>query len=390
MPAQTQQTAPKQPRALKHAVELIRRPSVTPEDGGCQDYIESVLSPLGFKRTRVDCGEVYNSIYTRPGETSGILAYAGHTDVVPTGPEAQWPHPPFAATVEENVLYGRGAQDMKAGIACWMAALETCLAETDSYLPDLQLLITSDEEGASVEGTIRLVEYMQEHGKLPDAAIVGEPSSAEHVGDTVRRGRRGVVHVYLNIHGKQGHSAYPQDAENAIHHAVEAAHAIMHIDWGILTPGFPPTSCQFTQMNSGEGASNVIPGQAAAFADIRYNPALNFEQICQRIKTACPISDIVNLDIRHEAAAFHTPDGPLLDLVCDSIRRISGIETHRDTGGGTSDGRFLASAGIPVVELGLTNDTIHQIGERVATAELDELTRIYTDIITHFEGPTCL
>jgi len=373
------------PHALEHAIELISRPSVTPEDGGCQDYIESVLSPLGFQRTRIDMGGVINSIYTRPGEISGILAYAGHTDVVPTGPEAQWPHPPFAAHVENSVLHGRGAQDMKAGVACWIAAVEACASGSNPNLPTLQMLITSDEEGDSVDGTIRLVEHMQQHGNIPDAAIVGEPSSSKQVGDTVRRGRRGVVHVYLNIHGKQGHSAYPQDAENAIHHAVEAIHAIMHIDWGAPLGGFPPTSCQFTQLNSGEGASNVIPGQASAFADIRYNPGLNFDQIRQRIEAACPQNSIVSLDIRHEAAAFHTPDGPLLELVCDSIRRITGIETHRDTGGGTSDGRFLASAGIPVVELGLTNDRIHQIGERVAIAELDELTRIYTDIITHFK-----
>jgi len=377
------------PQALKHAIELIRRVSPTPEDGGCQDYIESVLAPLGFQRTRVDAGEVINSIYTRNGEITGTLAYAGHTDVVPTGPEDQWPHPPFAAVVENGVLHGRGAQDMKAGIACWMAAVEQCLGEENPRLPNLQLLITSDEEGESIDGTVRLVEYMQQQGKLPDGVIVGEPSSAQKVGDTVRRGRRGVVHVYLNISGKQGHSAYPQDADNAIHHAVNAMHAILNIDWAEPAADFPPTSCQFTQIHSGEGASNVIPGQAAAFADIRYNPGLNFEQIRQRIEDACALSAVVGADIRHEAAAFYTQDGPLLDLVCRSIEKTCGIKTHRDTGGGTSDGRFLAAAGIPVVELGLSNDTIHQIGERVAVSELDDLTRIYTDIIQNFEGSTC-
>jgi len=377
------------PQALKHAVELIRRVSPTPEDGGCQDYIESVLAPLGFQRTHVDSADVTNSIYTRNGEITGMLAYAGHSDVVPTGPEDQWPHPPFAAVVENGVLHGRGAQDMKAGIACWIAAVEQCLSEENPRLPSLQLLITSDEEGESIDGTIRLVEYMQQQKKLPDGVIVGEPSSAQKVGDTVRRGRRGVVHVYLRIAGKQGHSAYPQDADNAIHHAVNAMHAILNIDWGEPAADFPPTSCQFTQIHSGEGASNVIPGQAAAFADIRYNPGLNFEQIRQRIEDACAVSNVVNLDIRHEAAAFYTPDGPLLDLVCRSIEKTCGFETHRDTGGGTSDGRFLAVAGIPVVELGLSNDTIHQIGERVAVSELDDLTRIYADIIQHFEGSTC-
>ncbi|MDX8392556.1 MAG: succinyl-diaminopimelate desuccinylase [Mariprofundaceae bacterium] len=374
------------PQALKHAIELIRRVSVTPADGGCQDYIESVLAPLGFQRTCIDTGGVSNSIYTRNGEASGTLAYAGHTDVVPTGPEKLWPHPPFSAFVENGVLHGRGAQDMKAGVACWIAAVEQRLSKPNPYLPTLQLLITSDEEGDSIDGTIRIVEHMQQQGQLPDAVIVGEPSSAQQVGDTVRRGRRGVVHVYFNVSGKQGHSAYPQDADNAIHHAVNALHRVINIDWGEPAADFPPTSCQLTQIHSGEGATNVIPGQAAAFADIRYNPGLDFEQIRQRIENACAVSAVIDVDIRHEAAAFYTADGPLLDLICRSIKKIRNIETHRDTGGGTSDGRFLAAAGIPVVELGLTNDTIHQIGERVAVSELDDLTRIYADIINHFEG----
>lgn len=376
------------PEALRHAVELIRKSSITPEDGGCQDYIEAVLSPLGFTRTRVDTGGVINSIYSRKGDKPGTLAYAWHTDVVPTGPETEWPHPPFEAVVEGNILHGRGAQDMKAGIACWLAALEKCCTQ-DAALPDLQLLITSDEECDSVDGTVRLVEYLQEHKLLPDAAVVGEPSSASKVGDTIRRGRRGVIHVYLSVEGKQGHSAYPKDADNAIHHAVGALHAIQHIDWGKPADDFPPTSCQFTNLRGGEDASNVIPGRASAFADIRYNPALNFEQIRQRIETACSDNATIRLDIRHEAAAFYTPDCPLLELVDQSIERVNGIKTLRDTGGGTSDGRFLAAAGIPVVELGLTNDTIHQIGERVAISELDELTRIYAEIIDHFEGTTC-
>lgn len=380
------------PAALKHAVELIRRRSVTPEDGGCQDYIESVLAPLGFTRSRVDAGGVTNSLYSRPGEQPGILAYAGHTDVVPTGPEERWPHPPFEAVIEDAsdgpVLHGRGAQDMKGGIACWLAAVEACCAR-DISLPGLQLLITSDEEGESVDGTIRLVEHIREHGLVPDAVVVGEPSSSARVGDTIRRGRRGVVHVYVQVEGKQGHSAYPQDADNAIHHAVEALHGILHIDWGVPAADFPPTTCQFTNLKGGEGASNVIPGRASAFADIRYNPGLDFEAISSRIEAACSLSPAVRLDIRHEAAAFYTPDCPVLDLVEASIRKVNGITTLRDTGGGTSDGRFIAAAGIPVVELGLTNDTIHQIGERVAVSELDELTRIYAEIITHFEGTTC-
>lgn len=369
--------------SLTHAVALIRLPSVTPEDGGCQEYLESVLAPMGFVRTRVDAGGITNSIYTRPGERSGVLAFAGHTDVVPPGPIADWPHPPFSATVENGVLHGRGAQDMKAGIACWVAAVESLL-QRGAPLPDMQLLITSDEEGESVDGTIRMVEHLQQHESLPDAVIVGEPSSQKMVGDTIRRGRRGVAHLSLHIQGKQGHSAYPQDADNAAHRAVPVLQRILEIDWGMPAEGFPPTSCQITDLRSGEGATNVIPGICTAFMDIRYNPSIDFDTIRARIMEACGGDMAVRADIRHEANAFSTPDGPLLDLVAGSIQRVAGIETVRDTGGGTSDGRFLAAAGVPVVELGLTNDTIHQVGERVHLHELETLTRIYTDIIENF------
>lgn len=228
--------------ALHHAIELIRRVSETPEDAGCQDYIEALLSPYGFVRTRVDTGGITNSIYTRQGEKSGMLAYAGHTDVVPTGPVEQWPHPPFDAVVADGVLHGRGAQDMKGGVACWLAAVEA-LCQSGQALPSLQMLITSDEEGESIDGTIRIVQYLQAENMLPDACIVGEPSSSRQVGDTIRRGRRGVVQARLLFKGKQGHSAYPQDADNAIHKAAPALARIAALHWGAPATGFPPTSC---------------------------------------------------------------------------------------------------------------------------------------------------
>lgn len=369
--------------ALHHAVELIRRESVTPDDGGCQDYMTTVLEPLGFERIRVDTGGITNSIYTRSGEKTGRLAFAGHTDVVPPGPIREWPHPPFDAVVDKGVLHGRGAQDMKGAIACWLAAIES-LVSADTPLPDLQLLITSDEEGESVDGTIRIVEWLQENCLLPDAAVVGEPSCSDKVGDTIRRGRRGVVQIAAAFEGKQGHSAYPQDADNAIHRAIPVLERIIRIDWGEPAEGFPPTTCQITNLQAGTGAINVIPGRCSLSIDIRYNPALSFEGIQQRLFDACADENVV-LDVQHQAEAFLTPDGPFLDLLCDSIQRVSGIETRRDTGGGTSDGRFLAAAGIPVAELGLTNSTIHQVGECVAVHELDSLTKLYTDIIHHFE-----
>lgn len=370
--------------ALRHAVELIRRESVTPADGECQDYIESLLAPLGFARQRVDTGGITNSVYYRPGERTGTLAFAGHTDVVPTGPVDRWSHAPFAAIVENGILHGRGAQDMKGGVACWLAAIEH-LCQGESELPSLQLLITSDEEGESVDGTIRIVEALTADQALPDAAIVGEPSSSQHVGDVIRRGRRGVVQIAAVFEGKQGHSAYPDDAVNAVHLAAPVLDRIARIDWGEPMDGFPATTCQITNVQAGTGAMNVIPGSCEVSIDIRYNPGIDFEGIQRRIFEACEGVEVV-LDIQHQAQAFSTPDGPFLDLVCDSIRRVAGIETCRDTGGGTSDGRFLAAAGVPVAELGLTNSTIHQVNERVAIDELAVLSAVYMDIIQHFEA----
>lgn len=374
--------------ATQIAAKLIRRESVTPDDGGCQNYIESLLAPLGFVRTEVDTGGITNSIYTRRGELPGILAFAGHTDVVPTGPVEDWPHPPFDAVIEDGlngkILHGRGTQDMKGAIACWITAVSKLSSEF-TPLPTIQLLITSDEEGDSIDGTIRIVEKMQADGTLPDAVIVGEPSSSSKVGDVIRRGRRGVVQITADFKGKQGHSAYPDDANNAVHMALPALEKIIRIDWGDAAAGFPPTSCQITNLQAGTGATNVIPGTCFVSIDIRYNPGIDFEGIEQRIFEACEGAEVV-LDIQHQAEVFSTPDGLFLDQVCASIKQVTGIETLRDTGGGTSDGRFLAAAGIPVVELGLTNSTIHQVGECVALHELETLSAIYSDIIMNFEA----
>jgi succinyl-diaminopimelate desuccinylase len=371
--------------ALSIASRLIRRPSVTPDDGGCQDYIESLLAPLGFVRSRVDAAGVSNSIYARAGELPGALAFAGHTDVVPAGPLEAWPHPPFDAVLEDGVLHGRGARDMKGSLACWIAAV-AALRDECVPMPAMQLLITSDEEGDSVDGSIRIVEHLQAIGSLPDAAIVGEPSCKECVGDTVRRGRRGVVQIRALFHGQQGHSAYPQDAENAIHLAVPILAKIAALDWGEPADGFPATSCQITNVNGGTGATNMIPGCCEALIDIRYNPGNSFEQIKRAVENACAGAS-ASLDFDHVASAFSTACGPLLDLVCNSIRAVTGVNARLDTGGGTSDGRFLAAAGIPVAELGLTNSTIHQAGECVPVHELELLTKIYAHIIKHYE--TC-
>lgn len=372
--------------ALSLAIKLIQRQSITPDDGGCQNYIESLLAPLGFVRIGVDTAGIINSIYTRVGELPGTLAFAGHTDVVPTGPVENWPHPPFDAIVENGIMHGRGAKDMKGSLACWIAAVAQLCGE-NTPLPTMQMLITSDEEGDSIDGTIRIVEQMQAAGTLPDAIIIGEPSCSETVGDTIRRGRRGVVQVRMTFHGTQGHSAYPQDSDNAIHRATPVLTEIAATDWGDPVTGFPATTCQIINIHAGTGATNVVPGECEAFLDIRYNPGNDFEHIKSVIETAC--ADVsTTLDFDHVAVAFSTPDGPFLDLVAGSIKTVTDLDTLLDTGGGTSDGRFLAPLGIPVAELGLTNSTIHQVGECVDIHELETLTAIYTDIISNFKVET--
>ncbi|MBF0281545.1 MAG: succinyl-diaminopimelate desuccinylase [Zetaproteobacteria bacterium] len=367
------------------AIELLRRASLTPDDAGCQDWMEKTLAPFGFIRTHIDIGGVTNSIFFRPGEKPGTLAFAGHTDVVPTGPLTRWSFDPFSAhTDDNNILHGRGAQDMKGAIAAWMQALMH-LIQRGEPLPAMQLLITSDEEGESIDGTIRIVEYLEKKQWLPNAVIVGEPSCAKEVGDTIRRGRRGVVQAHILFHGKQGHSAYPADADNAIHHAMPALDRIANIHWGEPADGFPPTSCQITNVKGGTGATNIIPGQCEAWVDIRYNPSISFEQISTLLHACCGDTN-ATLNINHVAEAFSTPSGPFIEHVAHAIAAVTGIKTLRDTGGGTSDGRFLAKAGIAVVELGLTNRTIHQINEQVAIDELITLTQIYIHIIQHFEA----
>jgi succinyl-diaminopimelate desuccinylase len=370
--------------ALSLAIKLIQRESITPDDGGCQNYIESLLAPLGFVRICVDTAGITNSIYTRAGELPGTLAFAGHTDVVPTGPVENWLHPPFDAVVENDILHGRGAKDMKGSLACWIAAIAKLCGE-NTPLPGLQLLITSDEEGDSIDGTIRIVEHMQATGTLPDAVIIGEPSCSEKVGDTIRRGRRGVVQVRMTFHGIQGHSAYPLDTDNAIHRATPVLAKIAATNWGEPVAGFPATTCQVINIHAGTGATNVVPGVCEAFLDIRYNPGNDFEQIKSVIESACANVN-TTLDFDHVAVAFSTPNGALLDLIASSIKTVTDLTTLLDTGGGTSDGRFLAPLGIPVAELGLTNSTIHQIGECVDIHELETLTDIYTDIISNFEA----
>jgi len=370
--------------AIELAQALIQRPSITPEDAGCQDLLEEVLTPLGFTRIRVDRGKVTNSIFYRPGERKAKLAFAGHTDVVPPGPEFRWRHPPFSAAIEDGFLFGRGAQDMKSSIACFVAAAST-LIEQRRPLPELLLLITSDEEGESIHGTACIVEHLAQHRALwPDAVLVGEPSSLQRLGDTIRRGRRGVVQAFVTVHGKQGHSAYPDQADNAAHRLIRSLARVLAIDWGAPAEGFPPTSCEITNLSAGCGAVNVIPGTAEATIDVRYNPALSGQAVEEKLRKALQ-DERTSVNIQHQAEAFAVDAShPFLQLVADAVRKQLGITPRFDTGGGTSDARFFAARGIPVCELGPTNDTIHQASERIAITEIEKLTKIYQTIIEGF------
>ncbi|MDX8394624.1 MAG: succinyl-diaminopimelate desuccinylase [Mariprofundales bacterium] len=365
-----------------YARELIQRVSITPNDAGCQDWLENILAPVGFIRTRIDAGGVINSIFSRQGEQSATLAFAGHTDVVPAGLESKWLYPPFSAVIKDSIIHGRGTQDMKGGLVCWLDAVLTMIAQGVA-LPNLQFLITSDEEGPSTHGTILLMAYLQKHNILPDAAIVGEPSCALKVGDTIRRGRRGVFQAELVFQGQQRHSAYPDLGHNAIHKALPVLQALYAIKWGHEYLGFPLTTCQMTNIKAGTGAINVAPGTCIVTLDIRYNPSLTAEQISDIITKTCAGAD-VEIDLRPQANTFCTPDGDFLDMVCRSISDIVGYEVIRDTCGGTSDARFLAAANVPVVELGLRNNTIHQINECSSLDDMLILSHIYQRIIKQF------
>ncbi|MBD1550461.1 succinyl-diaminopimelate desuccinylase [Pseudomonas typographi] len=364
---------------LQLACDLIRRPSVTPVDADCQALLMRRLGAAGFRLEPMRIEEVDN-FWATHGEGGGpVLCFAGHTDVVPTGPVQAWQHEPFAAQIDENgMLCGRGAADMKGSLAAMVVATERFVREYPRHKGTLAYLITSDEEGPAQHGTKAVVEVLRARGERLDWCIVGEPSSTALVGDVVKNGRRGSLGATLTVNGMQGHVAYPHLARNPIHLAAPALAELAAQHWDDGNAFFPPTSFQVSNLNAGTGATNVIPGTLTAQFNFRFSTESTVQNLQQRVAT---ILDKHGLDWHIEwslsGLPFVTEPGELLDAVAASIKAVTGRDTQPSTSGGTSDGRFIATLGTQVVELGPVNATIHQINERVLASDLEQLAEIY-------------
>jgi len=366
---------------LDFARDLIRQPSVTPDDAGCQDLIAEALQPAGFKSEFLTFGEVRN-VWLRRGQVNPLMVFAGHTDVVPTGPIEQWHYPPFDAVVQDGVLHGRGAADMKGSLAAMVTACQQFVIDHPNHQGSIALLITSDEEGPADNGTVKVVEKLCDREEIIDWCIVGEPTSREQIGDVVKNGRRGSLGGKLTIKGVQGHVAYPHLADNPIHSAANIVTRLAAQTWDEGNECFPPTTFQVSNLNSGTGASNVIPAQAELDFNLRYSPESSVESIKERVNAVCQqISADHEIDWSRPNLPFQTQPGELIDAVSTAIYTVTGLSTDLSTEGGTSDGRFIAPTGAQVIELGPVNRTIHQINEQVAVADLETLATIYQKIL---------
>ena len=366
---------------LKLASDLIARPSVTPEDAGCQQMLIERLEAIGFECETLRFEDVTN-LWARRGRERPLLAFAGHTDVVPPGPLEKWHSDPFVPEIRDGVLYGRGAADMKSSIAAMVTACERFVEAQPNHFGSIALLITSDEEGKAKNGTVKVIETLEARGEKIDWALIGEPSSHEHVGDVCKNGRRGSIGGRLVIHGIQGHVAYPHKVDNPIHRAMPALHDLARHEWDRGNQFFPPTSLQISNINAGTGAHNVVPGHAEVLFNLRYSTEIDAAHIEE---TAKAIFDKHELDYDIEWSIsgypFLTAEGELLQAAQQAILQHTGIATDLQTTGGTSDGRFIAPTGAQVLELGPVNDSIHKINEHVNVAELDTLSAIYQSIL---------
>jgi succinyl-diaminopimelate desuccinylase len=365
---------------LKLAQQLIQCPSVTPDDAGCQQIIAQRLAALGFTIETLQYGDVTN-LWATLGESGPLFVFAGHTDVVPTGPQEQWQYPPFSATVADGYLHGRGAADMKGSLAAMVTAMEDFLDETE-LSGRIGFLITSDEEGVAINGTQRVMQELANRNLAIDYCLVGEPSSSEKLGDTIKIGRRGSLGAKLSVQGIQGHVAYPQLALNPIHKVLPALTELTNSTWDTGNDAFPATSFQISNINAGTGATNVIPAHIEIDFNFRFSTELSAAAIQSRVTMLLDDAELdYNIDWNLSGEPFLTDSGKLIEAVADSIKQHTGLDTDRSTAGGTSDGRFIAPTGAEVVELGPCNATIHQIDEKVTVAELDALAEVYLSVL---------
>ncbi|BAU48464.1 succinyl-diaminopimelate desuccinylase [Sulfurifustis variabilis] len=368
-------------RTLELAMDLIRRPSVTPHDAGCQELIAKRLARSGFAIEHLRFGDVEN-VWARRGTASPLVVFAGHTDVVPPGPLETWTSDPFEPVVRDGRLYGRGAADMKSSIAAFVTAIEDIVAQASGHRGSIGVLLTSDEEGPAVDGTRRVVEWLTEHGVLIDYCVVGEPTSARTLGDTIKNGRRGSLSGRLVVNGIQGHVAYPHLASNPIHALAPALAELVATEWDRGNADFPATSFQASNVRAGTGAENVIPGRLELDFNFRFSTAVTDALLRRRVEETLDRHG-VDYEIAWTLSGqpYLTPRGRLVQTARAAVSEVLGIETELSTTGGTSDGRFIAPTGAEVIELGPVNATIHKIDECVAVGDPARLALLYRSLL---------
>jgi len=368
---------------LEFLNDFIRRPSVTPKDEGCQDVLAERLKPLGFKAERLDFADTQN-LWLRRGGAKPLFVFLGHTDVVPTGPLDAWHSPPFEPTIRDGKLYGRGAADMKGGIAAFVTAVERFVANHPHHKGSIAVMMTSDEEGIATYGVVKVVEVLEARNEKIDWCLVGEPSSDLKIGDVIRVGRRGSLNGKLTIKGIQGHVAYPELAENPIHTFAPALKELTEEVWDQGNNNFPPTSLQVSNIQAGAGAENIIPGQVEVQFNLRFSTELDEHTIKQRTHAILDKHGFkYDITWRLSGNPFLTTGGELIASAHAAVKVVTGYEPKDDTGGGTSDGRFIAPTGAQVIELGPINESIHKINEHIDLNDLDVLSAIYEQILVN-------
>ena len=366
---------------LELSLQLLRQPSVTPVDHNCQDIMAERLKKIGFNIESMRFEDVDN-LWARKGTEGPVFCFAGHTDVVPTGSLDAWHSDPFAPEIRDGKLYGRGSADMKTALAAMVVASERFVAKHPDHKGSIAFLITSDEEGPSINGTVKVVETLEARNEKMDWCLVGEPSSTHRLGDIVKNGRRGSLNAVLTVKGKQGHVAYPHLAINPIHTASKALAELCETVWDNGNEYFPATSFQVSNIQAGTGATNVVPGTMTVTFNFRYSTEVTAEQLKARVLEILDLHQL-NYDIQWTLSGlpFLTPVGELVNAAKNAIRNVTGVETELSTSGGTSDGRFIAPTGAQVLELGVLNATIHQINEHVNIDDLEPLAEIYEQIL---------
>ena len=371
---------------LELAKSLISRASVTPDDKGCQALMIERLEKIGFTIYPLKFGDVDN-FWAVHGNNGPIFSFAGHTDVVPAGDDDAWESNPFEPTIKNGMLYGRGAADMKGSLASMVVATENFIKKNPNHNGIIAFLITSDEEGVAINGTAKVMDFLKDNNQKIDFCLVGEPSSTAILGDVIKNGRRGSLNACLRVKGKQGHIAYPQLADNPIHLVTPALNQLCNEQWDNGNDYFPATSFQISNIHSGDKVTNVIPGEVEVMFNFRYSTETTKEELQKRVNDILD-SHKLNYFIEwsHSGYPFLTPKGELVSACVDAIEKIKAIKPELSTSGGTSDGRFIAQEGTQVVELGPNNSTIHQVNESVSVQDLEDLTKIYSQVLTNILG----